>query len=229
MAASRAVSASTSERRNTSAARGDVTDLVTYVGRRNRRALLARGQRADGFRNRLERSDSSAHHEQRRAQPGQHATDTQNNALPPVIAQRPGEVVGQHATAARTDAAQQIRHPPDLPAFGAKHVLVDVLDLAFGLGQPDDRVDIGVDRGAQHVVVRRDQSHVLRRFLGSHGISREQRFGDLVLRAEHIPPRPAGRQQPKPRFHTDRAATQCRDLLGASRNQRRDLVDALAG
>ena len=85
---------------------GDVTDLVVDIGGGNRGVLLASGERADGSRDGLERTDSTAHHEQRRGKPDQYPGNAEENALPLVVGKCFGKIVGQHATAAGAYVSQ---------------------------------------------------------------------------------------------------------------------------
>ena len=112
---------------------GDVADLVVDVGGGNRGVLLAAGQRADRAGDRL-RADarSGAPRTAPPTSPISTPDDAEQDALPFVVAQRPGEIAGQHPAAAGADVAQQIGHPPDQPAFGAEHLLVELGDLGFG-------------------------------------------------------------------------------------------------
>ena len=92
--------------------------------------LFAAGERADRPGDGLERPHGPAHHKQRRDEPDQHPRDSEHDALPFVVPQRPGEIVGQHAAPARAEVAQQIGDPADLLPFGAQHFLVELGDLA---------------------------------------------------------------------------------------------------
>ncbi len=134
----------------------DVADLVIDIGIRDRGALLARGQRADRVGDRRQRTHGPAHHKQRRDKSDQYSRYAEDNALPLVVGERPGKIVGQHPALPRADFAQQFGHPSDQSAFGPEHVLVELGDLAVGARDRDDRVGIGVDRRAK----RRDRRSI---------------------------------------------------------------------
>ena len=187
------------------------------------------GQRTDRPGDGLERTDGPAHHEQRRGKPDQHAGDPQNDALPLVVGERSGEIIGEHAAPAGADVPQQFGDPADLLAFGAQHFLVERRDLAFRPRDRNDRVGIGVDRGAQlRRIVIASVPHAPGRLLGGRRIVRQQRFGDLVLRPEQVPRGVAVRHFGDRGFEPLAHRRQCRDQLGAARDQSGDALDSLA-
>ena len=59
------------------------------------------------------------------------------------------EIGSQFPASAGADVAQQVGHPPDLPAFGAKHFPVEIGDLVFDFRHSDDGIGIGIDRIAR--------------------------------------------------------------------------------
>ncbi len=163
---------------------GDVADLVVDVGRRDRGVLFAAGHRADRGRNRGERTHGAADHEQRREYPDQDAGGAEHDALPLRFRQRPCELAREHVAPPVTDLAQQFGDALDQASLGAQHLLVDVGYLPLADRYADDRLGIGVDRGAEVRLRNRHRAHALRGLFGSRWIARQQRRGDPALGLE---------------------------------------------
>ena len=169
-----------------------------------------------------------AHHEQRRRQPDQHADDAEQDALPFIVAQRPAEIGGEFPPPAGADIAQQVGHPPDLPAFGAEHFTVEIGNLVFGFGHRNDGVGIGSDRFAKRGIADRHFPHALGGPLGSQRIMGQQRLGNLVLRPQQVGGGGRIAHRCDRRLEPLARRRQSRDQLGAARDQRGDAVNALA-
>ena len=146
--------------------------------------FFAHRERADCGGDGLERPHRPAHHEQRREQSDQHACAAKHDALPLVVGERAGKIVGQHAPLLGAEFAQQLGHPPDQAALGPQHFAVEVGDLAFPGRQRNDRLGIGADRAAEAWLVDGERTHALGRLFGAGRIVRQQGLGDTALRAE---------------------------------------------
>ena len=132
------------------------------MGIRNRGVLVAGSNRPDRLCDLRQRPHGPADHEHRGKNRNQNAGRAENDALPFGLGQRPREVVRQHPPLLGAAGAQQFGHPPDLPAFGAQHILVELGDLAFRPGDGDNGIDVAVGRFTHRRIVDRQCPHALR-------------------------------------------------------------------
>ena len=82
------------------------------------------------------------------------------------------------------DFAQQLRDALDQASLRTQHLLVDVGYLPLAERYVDDRLGIGIDRGAEVRLRNRHRAHALRGLFGGRWIARQQRRGDPALGLE---------------------------------------------
>jgi hypothetical protein len=140
------------------------------------------------------------------------------------LSSRSAEVGSQFPASAGADVAQQVGHPPDLPAFGAKNVPVEIGDLIFNFRHRNDGIRIIAHRRA----AGRNLPHALGCPLRSQRVMRQQSFGNLVLGLQQLSRRGRIAQRRDRGFKPFARRRQGRDQLGAACDQGHDTVDALA-
>ena len=223
MAASRAASASTSERRNTSAARAmsPISLLTSVAGIEV--CFSPPGERADRAGDRLQRPDGPAHHKQRREQPDQHPGNSEDDALPFVV----GTASWRNRWRARGPGARSrsrsrsVTRPiwrPSVPSTSLSSLAIS----AFGPRDRNDRIGVGVGRGSQRRIVDRQRPHALGGLLGRRRVVRQQAprqsgFGLWNRLSRGGPVGHLGDRRFEPLTHR----RQCRDQFGAARDQAR--------
>ena len=148
--------------------------------------------------------------------------------MPFVVGQCSGEIAGQYPPPPVAEVAQQISHATDHLPFGTQHFPVELGNLAFAPRYRNDRIGVGISRGAKGRIADRKRPHDLCGLLGGSGIVRQQGRVNLVLRPEQGtrggPVRDFGDGLLEPR--ADRR--QCRDQFRAAPDQRSDALHAVA-